>query len=474
MPAFFLHLFVMAVSPAMAQENLPALFKRIEPSIVVILTYDRQGEVVGQGSGFFINAEGDVITNYHVLQNASHAEIKMSDGKGYPVKKILAEDQEGDLLQVSVDISKGVVRPLLVSKTLPEVGEKIIVIGTPLGLDKTISDGIVSGVREIPTIGKVIQVTAPISLGSSGSPVIDMQGRVIGVATFFIGAGQNLNFAIPAERISKLARSEGKGLAEREESRLKDWLASAEGFYSRGLRYFWLGDCEKALPYFIETVRRNPNHAEAYFRMGYCRAKLGSYKEAIEPYQKAIRIKPQEAKIHNNLCVAYGFLGNYGEAVQACKQAIELQPDLSEAYNNLGWSYSRLGRYPEAIESCKQAIRLNPDMATAHYNLGNNYAALKKYMEAAESYKQTIRLQFDYAEGHSNLGAVYNQMGRHEEAIESYKQAIQLKPSLAEAYLNLGMVYLQVEDRGSAIEAYKKLKGLNKDMANKLFNLIYE
>ena len=471
---FFLLFSVTAASPVMGQEDLPALIKKIEPSIVVIFTYNREGKVLGQGTGFFIRKEGDVITNYHVLQNASHAEIIISDGGKFPVKKILAEDKEGDLLRVSVDIPEDKVRPLLVSPTFPEVGERIFVIGTPLGLDKTVSDGIVSAVRDIPEIGKIIQVTAPISFGSSGSPVIDMNGRVIGVATFFIRDGQNLNFAIPAERINRLTLGLGKSLPEREESRIKDWMASAEGLYTTGLRYLWIEDCERALPYFLETVRRDPHKADAFYRIGYCMAELGQYGEAIESYKMAIQINPQDANIHNNLCTAYGKFGRYEEAVKSCRQAIQLKPDLAEAHNNLGWSYHKLGRYAEAIESCKQAIRLMPDFATAHYNLGNQYFALKKYGEAAESYKQAIRFQFDFAEGHLNLGAAYNQMGRFEEAIASYKLAIRLKPTLAEAHLNLGMTFLKVGDRASALEEYKILRDLNKEEADRLFNLIYE
>jgi tetratricopeptide (TPR) repeat protein len=470
----FFPFFVLAASSALGQENLPVLIKKVESSIVMIVTYSKEGNMLGQGSGFFIDKEGDVITNSHVLQEAGRAAIRTTDGKEYPVKKILAEDKEGDLIQVSVDISKEAVRPLPVSTRLPEVGERVIVIGTPLGLDKTVSDGIVSALREIPGFGKIVQVTAPISPGSSGSPVINMKGEVIGIATFFVVAGQNLNFAIPGERIARLTMGQGETLSEREEGRIKDWLASAEGLYATGLRFLWAEDYEKALPYFVETVKRNPGHAAGYFQMGYCLARLGQFEEAIGPYQQAIRINPKDADFHNNLCVAYGMVGRYDNAIESCRQSIQLKSDLAESHNNLGWSYQRLGRYQEAIQSCKEAIRLKPDFAPAHYNLGNSYAALKKYGEAIDSYKEAIRIKFDYAEGHLDLGAAYFHTGRIEEAIVSYKQAIRLKPSLAEAHLNLGMSYLRLGDKGSAIEEYKTLKELDKELANRLFNLIYE
>ena len=185
-------------------ESLPSLIKRIEPSTVIIFTYYNKGEFSKLGSGFFINQNGDIITNYHVLQGASSAEIKTSDGKTYPITYIVAEDEQSDLIRLSVDIPSQYVQPLSLNTSLPEVGERIIVYGSPLGLEKTVSDGIISAIREFPVYGKIIQITAPVSPGSSGSPVLNMKGEVIGVATFQMIEGQNLNFAIPSERIASL------------------------------------------------------------------------------------------------------------------------------------------------------------------------------------------------------------------------------------------------------------------------------
>jgi tetratricopeptide (TPR) repeat protein len=471
---FILIMLCLPVTIGLGEESLPAVIKRVEPSIVVLLTYNKEGRFLGQGTGFFMTQEGDVVTNYHVLKGASRADVRTSDGSLYPVKKVVAEDEEGDLIRVSTDIPKEAVHPLSIHAAIPEVGERIIVIGTPLGLEKTVSDGIISAVREIPRFGKIIQVTAPISPGSSGSPVVNTNGEVIGVVSFFLAPGQNLNFAIPGERIARLTPVEGKTLSEREEARGEERVAVAGQLYSAGRSLMGEGEYEKALPYFVEAIKINPNHAEAYFQIGYCLAKLGRYPEAIEPYREAIRIKPEDVDTLNNLCVAYGILGHYQEAIEFCKKAIQIRVDLPEAYNNLGWAYQRVGRYQKGIESCKQAIRLKPDFAMAHYNLGNNYVALKQFEDAIESYKQAIRIKYDYAEGHLNLGAAYNQMGRYEEAIESFKQAVRIKPGLAEAHLNLGMAYLRVGDRGSALEEYKILKDQDKELGTRLFNLIYE
>ncbi len=463
-----------AVSPALAQVDLPDLIKKAEPSIVVILTYTEKGDRLGQGTGFFIAKNGDLITNFHVLHKASRSKVKLPSGEEYAVKRVVAEDPDGDLVRISVDIPEEKIAPLPVSSTLPRVGEKVVVIGTPLGLDQTVSDGIVSAVREVPGFGKIIQMTAPISPGSSGSPVLNMKGEVVGVATFLLVTGQNLNFAVPGDRIAQMSLGAGKTLPERERIRQSEALTEASQAYAQGLRYLWAGKCDLALPYFVEAAQKNPSHPGAFFQIGYCLARMGKNQEALGPYRKAQELRPKDPAVYSNLCGVLGQLGRFGEAGEACRQALVIAPDLAEAHNNLAWIYHRQARYPEAVESSKQAIRLQPDFAEAHYNLGNGYAGLKQYGQAAEAYKQAIRLEYDYAEAHLNLGAAYNWMGRYEEAIDSYKRALLLKPLMPEGHLNLGMIYLQLGNKGSAIEEYKILKELDKEMANRLFNLIYE
>jgi len=412
----FIFLFCITVSyPLLAQENLPAIVKKIQPSVVTILTYDKNGKGLTQGSGFFIKKDGNIITNRHVLQGANSADVKTAEGKVYPVTRVIAEDREGDLILVSVDIPHDAVHPLSVSASIPEVGERVIVIGSPLGLEKTVSDGIVSAVRDIPQFGTIIQITAPISPGSSGSPVVNMKGQVTGVATLQTVEGQNLNFAVPSERIVKLKSGKGQRLAEWEEGRTKEWLASAEGLYSTGTSFLWAADYEKALSYFEQAIKKNPRYAEAYFQTGYCNGQIGRYQQEIEAY----------------------------------KQAISIKPDFAEAHYNLGLAYEKLGRYTEAIAAFKQCIRIKPDDAVAYYNLGFVYF---------------------------NLGFLYqnNRQYFYSEAGEAFKQAIRIKADDVDAHYGLGCIYLLLGDRGSALREYKILKTLNEDKANQLFNLIYE
>src|SRR5205807_5409088 len=186
-------------------ESLPDLVRRVKSSVVSVLTYDAKGEPLISGSGFFIRP-GEVVTNMHVIRGAQRVEIHTLEGKGrtYPVTGALAIDEEADLALLSVNLPEEKSRALPLSVSLPEEGEQIFLIGNPLRLEGSVSDGIVSAVREVPDVGKIIQITAPVSHGNSGSPLLNMRGQVVGIVTVKVTNGQNINLALAASRIASL------------------------------------------------------------------------------------------------------------------------------------------------------------------------------------------------------------------------------------------------------------------------------
>ncbi len=470
-PLWLLLFFLVTAPPPIPQDLLPELVRRIKPSAVAIETFDARGEKLSRGSGFFINAER-VVTNRHVIEGAHRAEIHSSTGSVYPVEGVLAIDAEGDIAVLKVNAPANQVRPLPLDRTSPQEGESVVVIGNPFGLEGSVTNGIVSAVRDIPTFGRIIQITAPISPGSSGSPVVNMQGQVIGVATLQITGGQSVNFAIPSERISQLQTVSLMLLSDLVVASGKNKRAKAVQFFRDGLTFLSRDDCEKALPYFEKAVEADGNYAEAWAQTGFCKEKLGRHAEAIEASKKAVILRPS-SESYFNIGLANYYLKQYREAGDAYRQAIRLDPyNAADAYYALGLVYRDWGRADEEIQAYKQAIRLRPDYTSAYERLGSRYFRLKKYAESVEIFKQLASLKPADATPPNNLGEAYLEMGRFSEALESFRQAIRLKPDFGRAYYNSGKCYLAMGNRDGALEQYNILQNLDEDWAEKLNNLI--
>jgi S1-C subfamily serine protease len=349
---------LLAASAAQAQESLPALVKRVKPAVVAIATYDSSGEPLMTGSGFFLRP-GQVVTNLHVVRGAVRAEIKTLDGKGrvFPVNGTLAVDEEGDLALLSVETPTD--RSSELASELPDEGEPIFVIGNPLKLEGSVSDGIVSAVREVPNSYRIIQITAPISHGNSGSPVFNMKGQVLGVVTVKVTNGQNINLALAAARVAELKAGKLQPLSEMGGKNKGD---AAEAAYRSGLDSLWLGNYDNAVGYFENAANKNPRRAEAWVQVGFCKVKQGKNQEAIRAYLQALQLKPSDAEIHNKLGDAYYYSGRLREAIESYTEASRLRPDWAETFYNLAIAYSESGNPGMAATQARILQRLDPKL----------------------------------------------------------------------------------------------------------------
>ena len=352
-PQLLLVVFLLLISAAAvsAQQSLPELVRRVKPAVVYIVTYDADGEPLMTGSGFFID-HYKVVTNLHVIRGAARVEIKVLDGKGrsYPAAGLLDVDTEGDLALMRVDMPQDRVRSIELAPDLPDEGETIFVIGNPLKLEGSVSDGIVSAVREVPNVGRIIQITAPISHGNSGSPVFNLRGQVLGVVTVKVTNGQNINLAISAARVRDM---HGENVRPFSELPSKTKADLSESLYQNGLESLWLGNYESALGFFQNAVNKNPRRADAWTQVGYCKVKQGKNVEAIRAYERALELKPTAAEIHNKLGDAYYYAGRLQEAIASYSNAVRLRPDYAEGYYNLAISYYESGNRTMAANEAR-------------------------------------------------------------------------------------------------------------------------
>ncbi len=185
------------------------LFAKTSPAVVRVVVRDKDSKVISFGSGFFISADGLLITNYHVIKDAKFASVLLSNNATLFVDGVAATDAKADLALLKVN-GKDLPHLTIAGEKPPKVGAKVYAIGNPQGLTNTLSEGMVSGLRKIKDGLSLIQTTAPISKGSSGGPLLTLNGKVVGVTSAYLAGGQNLNFAVPAEKIAALLKKRGK------------------------------------------------------------------------------------------------------------------------------------------------------------------------------------------------------------------------------------------------------------------------
>lgn len=167
------------------------IFQTANSSMALIETFDDEGHALEQGSGFVVSNDGTILTNYHVIRGASRATAKFGDGTEGEVAGVVAFDQNHDVAALKLASPPKAFLHIGDSDGL-KVGQKVIAIGSPLGFQNTVSEGIVSGLRN-----GIIQMSNPISPGSSGGAVFDRYGNVVGISVATVASGQNLNFAVP-------------------------------------------------------------------------------------------------------------------------------------------------------------------------------------------------------------------------------------------------------------------------------------
>jgi tetratricopeptide (TPR) repeat protein len=453
-----------------AQDLLPDLVKRIKPSAVAIETFDSRGNSISRGSGFFVAADR-IITNRHVIERSNRVEVHLMDGKKFVVKGVLAVDGEGDLALLRVELPAGLAIPLPISQSVPQEGESIVVVGNPFGLEGSVSNGIVSAVREISGYGRIIQITAPISPGSSGSPVVNMYGQVIGVATLQAAEGQSLNFAVPSERIRQLRVGELQSISNLTAETQKSKRSTAERYYSQGVALLSRDDYAKALPYFEKASELDQNYAEAWYQAGFCYGIVGRHSDALKASKQAAKLAPDWPETFVNIGASSFALNQYKEAADAYKQAIKLSDDNAETQYALGLTYNKLNRPSDEMLAYKRAVALKPDHANALEKLGDVYLRQKRWSDAVLVFEQLKSFKPD-AKTYNSLGETYLELGKPDDGLVAFNTAVGFDPDFDKARYNLGRAYIKLGNADMAQVQYEILKNSRSDWADRLLVLL--
>ena len=445
------------------------LIEVAKASTVLLVMNDRNNNPISFGSGFFVQPN-IIATNYHVIEGAARGTVKLVGmSTKYTIDSILAIDTDNDLALLKVSASSGI-KPLTLindSDTV-RIGERVFVVGNPEGLEGTLSDGMISSLRTLEHNNKRLQMTAPISPWSSGGPVLNIKGEVIGVAVGSHQAmgAQNLNFAIPSNYLKKLLDKSKSATPLSEQKR----SISAETYYVWGNVKFKQGDYVGAIADYETAIQLKPDYAEAYNNRGLAKHEFGEHEAALADFDIAIQLKPGLSVAYNNQGLAKQALGDLHAAIADYDKAIQLKDDDVVVYNNRGLAKDKLGDHVAALADYDIAIQLKPDYADAYNNRGYMKNKLGDHVAALADYETAIQLKPDYTNAYNNRGYVKYELGDHFAAITDYDIAIRLKPDFPEVYNNRGLVKTNLNQHFAAITDYNIAIQLKPDYADAHFN----
>lgn len=325
------------------------LFEKVSPSIVVVVAMDSSGKPVSQGSGVVV-ASGEIATNCHVLQPGTRYQVKQ--GGNAKSATLVRGNTDHDLCVLSAPALTAPPVSLRGVKGV-KVGARVYAVGAPKGLELTLSEGLISSLRPMEN-SQIIQTNAAISPGSSGGGLFDADGQLIGITTFYLTEGQNLNFALPADWIATLPKVASAG--KKTEGRSMDWLARAEALKNK---HDWIG----LLDHTERWIKAEPENALAHVTLGNAYSHLKQHSKAVASFRTALHLNPDDAETWFSLGEAYDDLKQYSQAVKAYRQVLRLNPEDAYAWCFLGLDYLSLGQKAQALEVYKQLHRLNRAMA---------------------------------------------------------------------------------------------------------------
>jgi tetratricopeptide (TPR) repeat protein len=351
---------------ATAEQEDPAsrIYAEAAASVFLLSVQSANGDVIAQATGFLVG-EGTIITNEHVIRSGS---VFLDTGAARIPMTIARIDQLNDLALLSSPTPL-TPRALRLANETPTPGTAIFALGNPAGLERSISTGVAAGTREISG-RQLLQVTAPISPGSSGGPILNARGEVVGVAVGSLDAGQNLNFAVPAAAARRLLA--GDSGAKRDPA---SFLATVERLTAERDTHAWAPDADAtwqrldrevtaALAAALEQAGSDPSILLEIAR----RSEFQSTDIAIAAADRAVRLQPTAG--------AYLLLGTSlhrraTSAVQSERAAL-----LERAQ----------GALQAALHATKQPT---PEM---HYYLGAVYRARKAHSDAETTFLRALSL----------------------------------------------------------------------------------
>ncbi len=498
-----LSLLALAVFPPPAGSQTAEAMKVLEqcsPGAVSISFLGENKQEIARGTAFALS-EDVVVTNYHLVSRAIDAEATSAKGKKLKVEGILAFSKPCDIALLKL---KGKLQPLIAAAgEAPAVGTRIFAVGANETGQIVVSEGTIRGFLELEPGRKCMDVSLSVPLSFSGSPVTDLDGRVIGVVLTL----ERLKSVIPASAFAGLGGA--TKITPLKDAAREDYFAGLEGAYLAGRLAAMLGEPMAARMYLEKAVSLDPSLVEAHALLASVYRGQADLAAAAEAYGKVIALDPGRVPAYHSLGSIYIRMQRFAEAAAALEKAVSLDPGRQDAFLDLGQAYEeskdfaraavayekyvalkpanpwtgylRLGMcrleldQPEAaVEALSEAQKLQPGDVKTNFSLAAAYSRAKNLERAEATYKTLVGLNPEGATTYyGRIIQMYDEAGLYDKAIEAARKIIEMNPKNELAVFNLGIMFLKLQRTDEAVQAFQDALAIKPDYASAQYNIGY-
>jgi S1-C subfamily serine protease len=411
---------------SVAMFDVKKLAATTRPAVALVTVMDKSGKPLKLGTGFFVSSDGKLVTNAHVIEGAENAIAKLENGATYSIRGVLKSALDKDLVLLQADAKDVAFLAVSREASLPEVGSRVAVIGSPLGLEGSVSEGIISGHRNAKKDDQWLQMTAAVSPGSSGSPVVDEGGKVVGIATFLINNAQALNFARPVAYVSELL-DQSKTTSEV----APFWTVAAnpknvvlnDPDFVAAENALQKDDAAGALKLLNSIAAKYSENDAFLFKLGAVYERLNLLDDAVQTYHHALKLEPTSGIGWTSLGNAFAKLKRPTEAKDAARQAVKQAPDYGPAWALLGKLYSEENRYTDAADAFQRAAQLMPKDADFWRSLAESYSKMNEPAKSQEAMQKSQEITGSVPIAHAS--PVIQEKDRYTSLVTRTLQAIE-------------------------------------------------
>jgi len=447
--------------------------------------YIEKDTVILSGSGFIISTDGLVATNNHVIESFDSLIVKTYDGNYFPAEIVMI-DYKNDLAILKIINSEEINFQAIKfgESDSVKIGNNVYCIGSPLGFEYTISDGIIAGIRKEEKVkfrdydtwetvekvfDKVIQITAAISPGNSGGPLFNGKGEVIGIVTYTYEFYGNLNFAVAINALKKLIQSLEIVEIEQEEIKQKRKEELFKRNYKLAKTYMY-----KVIDNWYYTKQKDTMKILDTFIVRQDSINHINFLKSETFYNKCIELKPDTFVVYAELMSLYVYTEDYHKAEELYKQIkviFDSDSLLNTLSSTLAEGYAKSKDYKKAIIFYEKMIKADSNDIFSYTQIADLYLEMKDYDKALEKYKEVIKKDSLNIPAYIRIGKLYyNEKRKYKEAKHYLYKALELSiennlysyygSDYADLFYLLGMIAVKEKRKIEALIYYLELRGI--------------